>query len=386
MTTKNIRKKKNKMMRNFTAILPVTCNASCSFCPEKEMEKKAGQREWLNNLIEQINKHEGTFDHVSLSGGEATLRMNYLFEVMDEIREATNIKNIGLTSNGRFLNKQEDILRFLNGNTTEDLQSKLHHLNISMHSFDPDLNNDIMGTEYTYTHADLVRFRRLIGKQVSFHINFVINPQNIDNIEWEMQQARLFMEANPYIDVVFRVDYNLPHIAKQIREEYEEEDLGSEDDVMSDGDNLLSLFLAHFYVDRPEEDDDADPQPDMCASCFSLPSNWINHNRAWLKASSYEPNEDEGEYTEYVFHMDGKLYYDWSRNDPVTSVKNVQREKPAKAKAAKKPKLKKFDFDIVDAPAEKPEKPVREKRARVVRESDEDESCRFHFSGSSCRF
>lgn len=376
MTTKNIRKKKNKMMRNFTAILPVTCNASCSFCPEKEMEKKAGQREWLNNLIEQINKHEGTFDHVSLSGGEATLRMNYLFEVMDEIREATNIKNIGLTSNGRFLNKQEDILRFLNGNTTEDLQSKLHHLNISMHSFDPDLNNDIMGTEYTYTHADLVRFRRLIGKQVSFHINFVINPQNIDNIEWEMQQARLFMEANPYIDVVFRVDYNLPHIAKQIREEYEDGDF----DVEFNDDSILSLFLQHFYVDRPEEDDDADPQADMCASCFSLPSNWINHNRAWLKASSYEPNEDEGEYTEYVFHMDGKLYYDWSRNDLVDEVKPLKREKPAKAKAAKKPK-EKFGFDIVDAPA-----PKREKRARVVREEDDSERCRFHFSGTSCRF
>ena len=370
MTTKDIRKKKNKMMRNFTAILPVTCNASCSFCPEKEMEKKAGQREWLDNLIAQINKHEGTFDHVSLSGGEATLRMNYLFEVMDEIRAATNIKNIGLTSNGRFLNKQEDILRFLNGNTTEDLKSKLHHLNISMHSFDPDLNNDIMGTEYTYTHADLVRFRRLIGKQVSFHINFVINPQNIDNIEWEMQQARLFMEANPYIDVVFRVDYNLPHIAKQIREDYEDQDFVNDD-------SLLNLFLTHFYVDRPEEDDDADPEADMCASCFSLPSNWINHNRAWLKASTFEPNEDEGEFTEYVFHMDGKLYYDWSRNDPVPDVV----AKPAKRLKEKTKKVKgkkAFGFEFEEQTVSQTEK--------VKKVLSEHKRCRFETSGSSCRF
>lgn len=370
MTTKNIRKKKNKMMRNFTAILPVTCNASCSFCPEKEMEKKAGQREWLDNLIEQINKYEGTFDHVSLSGGEATLRMNYLFEVMDEIREATNIKNIGLTSNGRFLNKQEDILRFLNGNTTKDLKSKLHHLNISMHSFDPDLNNDIMGTEYTYTHADLVRFRRLIGKQVSFHINFVINPQNIDNIEWEMQQARLFMEANPYIDVVFRVDYNLPHIAKQIREEYEDGDF----DVEFNDDSILSLFRTHFYVDTSDEDTEI--EADMCKSCFSLPSDWINYNRAWLKASTFEPNEDEGEYTEYVFHMDGKLYYDWSRNDPVSEVTPVVKRE--KAKPVKKAKVKPFGFDMQDIPESQTQK--------VKRVLEDHEPCRFHSSGSSCRF
>lgn len=327
----------NEMMRNFTAILPVTCNADCSFCPEKEMEKKAPTRSWLKSLIKQINDHEGEFDHVSLSGGEATLKPKFLFEVIDQIQANTDIDKIGLTSNDRFLNKPEDIFKFLDLNTNGQLESKLSHLNISRHSFDNDLNNEIMKVNYTYTLEDLARFRRQLGRKLSFHINFVINEKNIDNLEWEMQQAKAFMKEHAYIDVVFRVDYNLADISRELREYGQSVQRHHETKFLRNAGykrkvtkirakpELVALFDSVFDGTSVEEGA-GDTWTDACPSCFTHRGTRINKSHAWLKASSYEPNDDEDEYTEFVFHMDGKLYYDWSRNEPVPRVKNVKRK------------------------------------------------------------
>ncbi|QYW03921.1 hypothetical protein pEaSNUABM46_00278 [Erwinia phage pEa_SNUABM_46] len=326
------------MMRNFTAILPVTCNADCSFCPEKEMEQKATNRQWLTNLISQINDHAGEFDHVSISGGEPTLKPKFLFEVIDAIRTQTDIDKVGLTSNGRFLNKQDSIFQFLDLNTDDMLESKLSHLNISRHSFDDAKNNEIMKVRYTYTLDDLVKFRRQLGTKLSFHINFVINEHNIDNIEWEFAQANRFMMENPWIDVVFRVDYADEKLNRRLRryglsvQAWRDATRGSIRDEriarekLKKKPKLVQLFDGVFSGTTQDNDGTF---TDACPSCFVHRSQKIHNNHAWLKASSYEPNVDEEEYTEYVFHMDGELYYDWSRAEPVPAVE----KKPRKHKA-----------------------------------------------------
>lgn len=332
-------KNKLEVMRNFTAVLPVTCNASCSFCPEKEMEEKAGQNEWLENLIRVLNEHEGEFDHVSLSGGEATLRTKYLFRVVDAIQERTSIQKIGLTSNGQFLEKQASTLTFLDLNTNDQLESKLSHLNISMHSFDRERANEIMGVTYKHDLNDLVRFRRQLGRKISFHINFVIT-ENTDYVV-EFLAALDFMEANPYIDVVFRVDYNNKELSRELRDyamSVEEYHAQSAYAVRSRTKFKAPKVLRPKIVQKFDgvfghnEDHKEGGWTTGCPSCFTHCSDLINKSHAYLKASSYEPNEDEEEYTEYVFHMDGKLYYDWSRNEPVLPALKIRGKKLNKPK------------------------------------------------------
>lgn len=327
------------MMRNFTAILPVTCNADCSFCPEKEMEQKAEKKEWLSSLIKQINRHRGEFDHVSISGGEPTLKPKFLFEVIDAIRTQTHIDKIGLTSNGRFLNKPNSMFQFLDLNTDHMLESKLSHLNISRHSFDDAKNNEIMKVRYTYTLDDLVKFRRQLGTKLSFHINFVINEHNIENIAWEFDQANKFMAKHPWIDVVFRVDYANEKLNRRLRryglavQEWRNATRGSikEERIarqkLRKKPKLVELFDAVFSgtTQDPDEDTIDGTFTDACPSCFVHRSRKLHYSHAWLKASSYEPNKDEEEYTEYVFHMDGQLYYDWSRDEPVPEKKKARR-------------------------------------------------------------
>lgn len=351
------KKKERKIpdeLRNFTAILPGTCNADCSFCPEKEMEQKAGQKMWQNNLIKMIKTHGHRVDHVSLSGGEPTLRMKYLFETIDRIQQEAHMRTVGLTSNGQFLEKQSQILTFLDLNTNDMLESKLAHLNISMHSFDRDLANKIMGVKYTWTLEDLARFRRQLGRKLSFHINFVINDKNIKNIEWEFKQANEFMKKNQWIDVVFRVDYNNKKLSKELRnyglalEEYRNATRGSHRDVMEAEKNLKkkpqildlfdTIFDGSYYDELTEETLPGfnDSVTNACPSCFTHRSTDLGNSFAYLKASSYEPNEDEEEFTEMVFHMDGNLYFDWSRKDPVPEVAEKKRKPLPRLKTSKR--------------------------------------------------
>lgn len=384
--TKKKKRKIPKELRNFTAILPVTCNADCSFCPEKEMEEKANQKEWQDGLIAQIKRmyKKTKFDHVSITGGEPTLRTKFLFETIDRIQKETPIKRVGLTTNGFFLEKPNSTFDFLDRNTTPEMTSKLSHLNISMHSFNRERANKIMGVNYTHTLEDLVRFRRQLGRDVSFHINFVIG-EHTGLLADEFKAAYKFMRHNPYIDVVFRVDYNDKGLSEHLREyamEYEAYLAKLSENAKRPMKGIIrepkKLKIMHTF-DRIFGGSTADTEETAwttgCPSCFTHASNKVNNSRAYLKASSYEPNEDEPEYTELVYHMDGGLYWDWSRKDKVADVRG-----------------KRFDFEMEEEKAEKPlprlkdkAKPV--KKARRV--SDEEDrpfsSCSFHNPGS-CRF
>jgi len=365
------------MLRNFTAVLPVTCNADCGFCPEKEMEQKAKPKDWQEALIDSIVDNEHRVDHVSISGGEPTLRMNFLFETIDEILSRTGIGNVGLTTNGRFLESPNSVLKFLDLNTDRLLRSKLSHLNISMHSFDRALANKIMGVEYSWTMDDLVRFRRQLGRDVSFHINFVINEHNIKNIEHEFIAARDFMHANPWIDVVFRIDYNNAKLSKDLRaygqsvEAWRESTRGSikeekaarkrilkQPKMLQMFDEIFNGSLADSFNDDWLPSSDG-PNTSACPSCFTHQSPEINNSFAWLKASSYEPNDDEPEFTELVFHMDGKLYYDWSRNTPAKK----DTWSPAKAEKAVR-RIRRSRFDLEPKAEEPKAKAVKKRPAK----------------------
>jgi len=379
------------MLRNFTAILPVTCNAKCNFCPEKEMEHKAKQEEWQDGLIKHIKQHSGIIDHVSISGGEPTLRMKFLFETIDRIQRETPVQNVGLTTNGFFLEKTSSVLGFLDLNTNDELESKLSHLNISMHSFDREVANKIMGVNYTWTLDDLVRFRNRLGKKVSFHINFVINKENYPRIEQEMNLAHQFMVENPWVDVVFRVDYSNEKENNELREygqnvlKWRDATRGSIKEEKEARKRIqkkpfLVLCFDEVFCDVPTLDKhdmlfthrrEKDFYTDACASCFTHRSPEMHHSYAWLKASAFEPNAVEPEYTEMVYHMDGELYFDWSRNDPVPEPKKVRKPRTVKSQT-KMPKVVK---------SAKPKVTVRKRKKNT-----DDKRCSFTTVVGSCNF
>ncbi len=332
-----------EMYRNFTAILPVTCNANCVFCPEKEMKEKANKAQWLEGLVNSLFKNRKKVGHVSISGGEPTLNVKLLQQTIDTVLGETHIKRIGLTSNGQFLESSNKTLGLLNAlidGTT--LKCKLDFMNISMHSFDSELNMEIMGLTSMFDLDALVRFRKMLGRDVSFHINFVICKQNIRNIKWEMTQAREFMRQNPHFDIVFRVDYSMKDQFEKLHKWAQTPARKRSKEATP---RLAAIFNEVFNNSVELKDDNL---IGYCPSCFTLASYPGAHNTVYLKASAYEPNEVLGVASELVYHMNGKLYFDWSRKQPVykeeieedeTEVKPLPgKTKQAKSKAKKKPK------------------------------------------------
>lgn len=360
-------KKKTEMYRNFTAILPVTCNANCVFCPEKEMEQKATKADWTEGLVKSLLENKNRVDHVSISGGEPTLNIKLLQSTIDTILAKTPIKRIGMTSNGQFLessNKTLNVLSALTDATT--LEPKLEYMNISMHSFNQDLNMEIMGISSMFDLDALVRFRKLLG-QVSFHINFVICKQNIRNILWEMKQAKRFMEANPNIDVVFRVDYNMKAEFKKLHTWAQASKSKRRSIEMP---VLIAMFNSVFGTGT-----EVDPTTQLigyCPSCFTMMSKVSDLNFAYLKASAYEPNAILDKPTELIYHMDGELYYDWSRKQYAGDTEAVENdelpEKPLPSKGKKKPVEKK------------------KKHTKIRTSSDSGSGGRCGYSGGRCGY
>lgn len=340
-----------EQLRNFTAILPVTCNANCVFCPEKEMDKKADKSIWLGNLIEAIKKVSHVVDHVSLSGGEPTLNIKLLQTTVDSILSLTPIREVGITTNGQFLESTHKTMAVLNAlidSTT--LQCKLDFMNVSLHSFDPDTNMEIMGISSMYDLNKLTQFRKILGVR-SFHINFVVCEQNIDNIEWEMEQALKLMNYNPHINVVFRVDYNQKKIFKALHK------YASTKSSRSVKPQLLKIFEKVFA--KHGQTDNTEPDMGYCPSCFTKSVQLSHKNRAYLKASAYEPNDILKKTTEVVFHQDGKAYADWSRKEP-------------------------FKFTDFAKPSKKPKGETFRKSTRMRSDtSGTNFSCNFR---SSCRY
>lgn len=374
-------KTKTEMYRNFTAILPVTCNANCVFCPEKEMENKATKANWLDNLVTSIFKNRKRVDHVSISGGEPTLNVKLLQQTIDTILSETHITRIGLTSNGQFLESANKTLNVLNALTDKtSLECKLDFMNISMHSFNADLNMEIMGISSMFDLDALVRFRKLLG-HVSFHINFVICKQNIKNILWEMKQAKRFMEDNPNIDVVFRVDYNMKAEFKKLHAWAQ---ANKRQRHIMEMPALITKFNSVFGTGM-----EVDPTMQLigyCPSCFTMLSKVTELNSAYLKASAYEPNAILDVPTELVYHMDGNLYFDWSRNQPVnrTSPEDIFDEDADLDESAFEPD-EELPMKTGTTHAKKKQTKTKAKR-RTTSSSGSGGRCGYGGGGGSCRY
>lgn len=279
---------------NFTAVLPVTCNADCGFCPEKEIpnELKASKDDYLYNLVDAINQtaHLG-YDHVSISGGEPTLDPRLLGQAIRTIITNTPIKKVGLTTNGQFLESTSKINKFVEAAFDESGVPLIDFINISRHAVRTEENNAIMGVNYSHTMRDVLAFRAMVPETVSFHINVVVQEfRELDRMFEEFKAVSNILAANA-IDIVFRTDYD-----------WQEES----DEIIPD--ELITKFNSHFG---------AVMQISGCPTCATYRS--ISHSNVYIKGATFEPTDHEETIRELVFHQDGNLYLDWVRNKPYIS-------------------------------------------------------------------
>lgn len=277
---------------NFTAILPVTCNANCGFCPEKEMEEKAGKEEWIESLVDNLRKTRTMgYDHVSLSGGEPTLDPRLLGDTIQAIIKRTHINRIGITTNGQFLESSSKLSNFFNA-TVHGGAFIPYFINISRHAFDSAENNEIMGVQYKHTLADILYFRKLLPLSVSFRLNMVLTDKS--------DVGRLFREAyalqdilrENFVQIAFRTDYSL---------------------IVDKEDGLVPQRLRDAFADVFGELETTY----SCPTCVTYQSKTIPG--IFLKGANFEPTDKEELQREFIQHQDGKLYHDWQRNKPVTT-------------------------------------------------------------------
>lgn len=274
---------------NFTAILPVTCNANCSFCPEKEMENKASKDEWVTNLLETLIRTRFFHNHVSLSGGEPTLDPRLLARTIKTISRFR--MGVGITTNGQFLESLTKTQAFMDACRIDGMDGFYpYFINISRHAFDTVENNRLMETNYRHDMNDIFAFRRMIPRNISFRLNMVLVAGE--------DHLKLFKEALAYeqkladhkIVLSFRTDYNL---------------------VVSKEEGLIPKSIYDQFVSVFGVCEETYSCPTCVTHSPQMYSNYI------LKAGDFEPTTKEELEREFVFHQDGKLYNDWKRNRPV---------------------------------------------------------------------
>lgn len=292
---------------NYTALLPVTCNANCGFCPEKESEK-IDKSTWLYNLVDNINRtHHLGYDHISLSGGEPTLDPRLLKATLWCIQQ-TPVRGVGITTNGQWLesvHRRRMLLELLNSDVGRDV----YFINISRHAFDTKENNEIMKVDYKHTLSDISEFRRNLAYVTSFRLNMVITPTT--------DFSRLFLETKALtgwlresnISIAFRTDYAF----------------GSGREIPA---AILNAFSYYFGDAR---------ELGGCPTCATYgPGNGRYNGLVAIKSADFEPTTKDPVIRELVQHMNGVLYYDWTRqtvhdfnDDPVFSNNWLTLEKAA---------------------------------------------------------
>lgn len=337
---------------NFTSVLPVTCNANCAFCPEKEMSTKMKKDEYIERLIESLSytKSEG-YGHVSISGGEPTIDLRFLAQVVNSIKTRSHISRVGITSNGKFLSNMGSMQKFF------DITEELSFINVSMHSFDRVRNNKIMNVENLFTIYDVIRFFEFAIKNnpsLTCHVNMVVTEDTLnelsDNVKFWVEQILPYLMKNDLkIDLVIRKDYDLSN---------------------------TSFIGTMAYIGRNV----VGSNPVLISECPTCKTMYHAEEQLYFKYADYEPTSKEETNRELILHMDGTLSYDWQREKPYLGVigkfsdrRNTFLDWDQFAKN------KRIDIVTTEVPVKAPKKVKAKKRVEVS--ESYSSGCHFHRCG-----
>lgn len=186
---------------NLTIVLPVNCNADCSFCSWK----KSGQNEVVSNskFINQLRTTMGElpseFKQVTISGGEPSL-YPYLEQVMEIISECKQITKVVFTTNGSKLYEIANKSWFTN---------VVNYINLSQHHHDQNFNIAEMGTRQLLLEREISELSEyLSGYGIPINFNCVLS----DNVEakYKLQFIYDFVDKAKQLginSITFRADY-----------------------------------------------------------------------------------------------------------------------------------------------------------------------------------
>jgi molybdenum cofactor biosynthesis enzyme MoaA len=120
------------------------CNANCSFCIAEKGKREIEDFNKLERVITELVENK-VISKVVLTGGEPTLHTRFtdFLTLLDKFE----LKYYSLNTNGILLHKFIEPIK----------NSRLKHINISMHHFDDIINKKIMGNCLTFNEIKQLR-------------------------------------------------------------------------------------------------------------------------------------------------------------------------------------------------------------------------------------
>lgn len=142
---------------NFQCRTTLSCNASCSFCIEKDniqKERHISDEKYIQALDNSLSmlSEQGIFPTVTITGGEPCLFKQRLFGIFD-ILQKHKVKKFNVNTNGSVLS-EEMLLKMV--------EVKMPHLNISRHHYVDSKNNDSFNKK-TISTEGLKNIKQIIG-------------------------------------------------------------------------------------------------------------------------------------------------------------------------------------------------------------------------------
>lgn len=254
---------------NFSIILP-GCNANCDFCSNKGVMSNRGfaRADWLKNLTKTLNQAlQKGMQECSITGGETTLDLDLLHEVLRLVRPY--FQKVVLHSNGYRLKEA-------------DLKGRVDHVNISRHSIS---DEDSFRIFKTPTVPTLDEIEDIISYLEDQGIDTRLNcwrPKTDDDYGFALEYIKMAGKVGAS-SVAFRFDVS---------------------------DELYTAPMEYSFIHKPVT------HTSSCQVCISR-TRKIRGIPVIFKYSMKEPTEHEGgDKYEWVFHTDGKLYYDWQGKKP----------------------------------------------------------------------
>lgn len=254
--------------------MPGGCNAKCSFCfnRKKVSDDRCDGPNFVLGLLYQLKCLPDQFYQISITGNEPMISP-YICSVMEVCKMLKNrYTNILLTTNGTSLL-----------DNTRMIIEGVHHINISRHHFDEEINQKIFGGSFDVSNVYLAETIDAYSKQgVDVSLNCVIN----DNTTVDF--------INSYIDFAKKIGAYSIRFRKEngIIKSTPVEEYFSKD------------YPAIWHGECP-----------ACRTDLRI----IRGIKTYWKSSVLEPSDFiPDKIYELVYDTDGKTYLDWNRKKQLT--------------------------------------------------------------------
>ena len=161
----------NAEERDATVYLTGMCNSNCVMCPTSDYERKNYRGvpdEWMIHYLEAL---PADIEHVTVTGGEPTMRTELFFQVMSRLAERFPEIETLLLTNGRSFASQRMTERLLS------MCPQYLTVAIPLHGHAPGLHDSITRANGSFRQT-CTGIRRLLSEGVSVELRVVVSALN----------------------------------------------------------------------------------------------------------------------------------------------------------------------------------------------------------------